>query len=171
MGADTFAAPSHPNRRRSNAAGQLGNGGFASASAFVPVSGGLTFASIAAGGSHSCGLTAAGAAYCWGSGAYGQLGNGQSGPTYNVTAPVPAAGGLAFASISAGVDHTCALTAAGKPYCWGASCLLGVGLGATGLPLAAAAWPSAWPVPSAPRGWALRRRAQQRWPAGHRQLR
>lgn len=103
-----------------NTAGQLGNGGYTDApDAFVPVTGSLTFVAIAAGGKHSCGLTAAGAAHCWGSGVWGQLGNGEFGASYNVTAPVPVSGGLAFTSITAGGDHTCALTAAGKSYCWG----------------------------------------------------
>lgn len=102
-----------------NDAGQLGNGGFVDAAAFVAVRGGLRFAAITAGGRHSCGLTAAGAAWCWGSGTWGQLGDGRNGTSYNQTAPVAVAGGLAFAAIAAGGDHTCALTAAGRPHCWG----------------------------------------------------
>jgi alpha-tubulin suppressor-like RCC1 family protein len=44
----------------------------------VAVSGGLTFAAMspAAGGVHSCGVTAAGIAYCWGGPGYGELGDG-----------------------------------------------------------------------------------------------
>ena len=83
---------------------------------------GLRFVSIAAGGAHSCGLTAAGAAHCWGSNEHGQLGNGQSGPGRNSTVPVPVGGGLAFTAISAGGSHTCALTAAGAAHCWGRCC-------------------------------------------------
>ena len=40
---------------------------------------GMRFRQIAAGSNHLCGLTDTGAAYCWGSGTYGQLGNGTRG--------------------------------------------------------------------------------------------
>ncbi|HEX4560671.1 MAG TPA: hypothetical protein VH113_02465, partial [Gemmatimonadales bacterium] len=81
------------------------------------VAGGLVFSSVSAGGNHSCGLTNAGAAYCWGLNSNGQLGNGGVGAI--VRHPVPVSGGLTFASISAGYTHSCALTAAGVAYCWG----------------------------------------------------
>ena len=42
----------------------------------VAVLGGLTFQSVSAGASHSCGLTTAGVAYCWGINTFGQLGDG-----------------------------------------------------------------------------------------------
>ena len=60
-----------------NTIGQLGTG-TAGAPSQVPVAvaGGLAFTSLAAGASHTCGLTAAGAAYCWGNGTSGQLGAG-----------------------------------------------------------------------------------------------
>jgi alpha-tubulin suppressor-like RCC1 family protein len=84
----------------------------------VPVAGGLTFSSISASGAHVCGLTGAGAGYCWGSNTGGPLGNGDS-TGAAVFSPTPVAGGLTFASIAAGVNRTCALTPAGKAYCWG----------------------------------------------------
>jgi alpha-tubulin suppressor-like RCC1 family protein len=44
------------------------------------------FASVRAGHLHSCGVTTAGAAYCWGFNLYGQLGNGTN---TNSKVPVP----------------------------------------------------------------------------------
>ncbi|PYP20711.1 MAG: hypothetical protein DMD53_09885, partial [Gemmatimonadetes bacterium] len=75
-----------------------------------------TFARVSAGGSHACGVTPGGAAYCWGANVNGQLGDGT---TTDRLSPVAVAGGLSFAAVSAGDLHTCALTAGGAAYCWG----------------------------------------------------
>ena len=81
----------------------------------LAVSGGLVFTSISAGWNNICGITASGAAYCWGSNAYGVLGNGT---TTDAATPVPVSGGLTFSSISAS-QSTCGLTLSGVAYCWG----------------------------------------------------
>jgi alpha-tubulin suppressor-like RCC1 family protein len=78
----------------------------------------LYLASVAPGGSHACGLTAAGQAYCWGQGTYGQLGDGL-GTLHLVPTPVAQPAGVAFASLSAGLRHTCGVTTAGQVMCWG----------------------------------------------------
>jgi alpha-tubulin suppressor-like RCC1 family protein len=78
--------------------------------------GGISFASVTAGESHSCGLTSAGKAYCWGDNAHGQLGTGIPG---TATAPAPVSGGLTFRSLAAGFEFTCGLTTTGSVYCWG----------------------------------------------------
>lgn len=97
--------------------GQLGDGSTNSATTTPTlVSGGLTFASVSTGSSHTCGVTTTGAAYCWGYNQFGQLGNGT---TNNSAVPVPVSGGLTFAAVSAGDFHTCAVTANGAAYCWG----------------------------------------------------
>jgi alpha-tubulin suppressor-like RCC1 family protein len=101
--------------------GELGNG--TAADKLVPtlVSGGLTFASVSVGltiwyDHHTCGVTTAGEAYCWGTGEKGQLGNGS---TEGQWVPTPVSGGLRFTRVSAGGEHTCGVTTAGEAYCWG----------------------------------------------------
>ncbi|HUX32984.1 MAG TPA: hypothetical protein VMV51_03860 [Gemmatimonadaceae bacterium] len=88
-----------------------------------PVATGLVFRDISAGARHSCAVTTAFAAYCWGSDADGALGTGAgppAGPLPSVVAaPAPVLGGITFASISAGYSHTCGLATNGEAYCWG----------------------------------------------------
>jgi hypothetical protein len=86
------------------------------------------FDAIAAHGMHACGLRS-GAAYCWGDGSGGQLGNGRF-LTRDV--PVPVAGGLAFSSLSVSAyGRSCGVTPAGEAYCWGSDFYGGLGRGAT----------------------------------------
>jgi alpha-tubulin suppressor-like RCC1 family protein len=83
------------------------------------VSGGLPFAAVSAStsaGGHTCGVTPAGSAYCWGPNSKGELGNGT---TTDSPVPVAVSGGRSFASVSAGGGHTCGVTRAGAAYCWG----------------------------------------------------
>ena len=89
------------------------------------VAGNLSFVEVDAGSGSNvngifdgggCGLTAAGAAYCWGRNDYGQLGNGQ---TTTSGIPVPVSGQFEFAAIGMGTWHTCGLTRDGEVYCWG----------------------------------------------------
>lgn len=76
----------------------------------------LLWASVSAGAWHSCGISVAGGAYCWGWNHYGQLGNGT---LSDDSVPVPIAGGLRFATLSGGGQHTCGITSTGGTYCWG----------------------------------------------------
>ncbi len=108
----------------------------------APVSGGLQFRGVSAGGFHTCGVTISRAAYCWGYNWYGGLGDGTDGlsePSIPIrTAPVAVLGGLTWNSVLAGGnDFTCALTQDGKVYCWGqnTSHELGDGTDVTGRPM------------------------------------
>jgi alpha-tubulin suppressor-like RCC1 family protein len=85
----------------------------------VPVAGGLVFASLTAGYPHTCGVTAAGIAYCWGGDRFGNLGTEPFGPTEGRSSPRSVAGGLVFAQITAGTYYTCGVTTAQLAYCWG----------------------------------------------------
>lgn len=95
----------------------------------LPVAGGLSFASLTAGTQNTCGLTAAGEAFCWGYSGMGQLGIGTD-VTPDVcqinevqapcsAGPRPVAGGLRLAVLDGRGDTVCGLTADGQAYCWG----------------------------------------------------
>ena len=103
--------------------GNLGiDNGFVSRQATpAPVRGGLRFRSVGAGGFASCGLTEAGATYCWGSNANGSTGIGEFfGYTFDPTPVVMPSGVPAFSALGvADFGHTCALAADGMAYCWG----------------------------------------------------
>ena len=116
-----------------NSSGQLGAGLTGGQSAVpVAVVGSLTFTTIVAGYTQTCGIAVGGAAHCWGDNGSGQLGTGAY---VGSPSPMPVAGGLAFTSLTAGGDlifggssswgsssyvvaHTCGVTTGGL-YCWG----------------------------------------------------
>jgi alpha-tubulin suppressor-like RCC1 family protein len=114
-----------------NGFGQLGSGTVGTAIDSVPTpvaAGGVTFAKIYAGTYHTCAISTAGAAYCWGRNDYGQLGGGSAGAA--TATPLAVTGGLLFRSLSVGELYTCGVTgnftdlsgpsaAPGTVYCWG----------------------------------------------------
>ena len=108
----------------SNGSGYLGNSSYVDS--YIPTSvitkgalDGKSITDIASGSQSTC-VVASGAAYCWGSGSYGVLGNGDN-RTYSNPVAVSTAGVLAgktVTSIAVGYYHACAI-ASGDVYCWG----------------------------------------------------
>jgi alpha-tubulin suppressor-like RCC1 family protein len=86
---------------------------------------------ISAGQNYSCALSTSGAAYCWGSNAWGVLGVGVSGGNFLVPTAVVMPTNMTFESISAGGNTTCALSRDGAAYCWGQNNAGQVGDGTT----------------------------------------
>jgi alpha-tubulin suppressor-like RCC1 family protein len=98
--------------------GQVGDGfdGWEGYHSPVPVAGQHTFTTLTAGDYHTCGIDTSGAAWCWGMGESGQLGNNSDAPRY---APVPVAGGHTFTTLTAGGVFTCGIDSSGAAWCWG----------------------------------------------------
>jgi alpha-tubulin suppressor-like RCC1 family protein len=104
-----------------NGYGQIGDGSFMPPEKTVAVQqGATTYVSIVAGDLHTCGRSAAGQTYCWGSNYTGQLGTGGSAAAYALPAAVQQ-GSVKYVDVSAGADHTCARSAPGQVYCWGSN--------------------------------------------------
>lgn len=129
-----------------NSYGQLGDGGTARSSAPVQVKGLSSAVAIAAGMYHSCAVISDGTVQCWGLNDFARLGvphkerKGKARPDRKSDAadkpkpevckakgmqypcsraPVAVSGLTDVRSVSAGVDHTCALVADGTVRCWG----------------------------------------------------
>jgi alpha-tubulin suppressor-like RCC1 family protein len=107
-----------------NSAGQLGNGTFTPASVPLEVLnsagsaplGGVV--GISVGQDHTCAVTGAGAALCWGDNSKGELGSGSSSAFSSL--PVTVSGfSSAVATIAAGSGFSCAVTKAEQALCWG----------------------------------------------------
>ena len=102
-----------------NNRGEAGTGGTTAQTTPAVVTGGIPLVAFAEGNRsyHQCGLTAAGAAYCWGDNGAGELGNG----TRTASAvPVPVSGGLTFSKLFKGIASTCGITVgSAQLHCWG----------------------------------------------------
>lgn len=111
----------------SNTDGKLGNGSAAPESTTPVAVGGplsgktVTKISTSPGSDHTCAV-ADGAAYCWGTNMWRQLGIGEGDydphPTPLAVTSTGALSGKTVTDISAGIGHTCAI-ASGAAYCWG----------------------------------------------------
>jgi alpha-tubulin suppressor-like RCC1 family protein len=85
----------------------------------------LSFLQVSAGLDHACGVTTDNRVYCWGYAQWGQLGNGAFGGPEECNThpcssrPLAVKGALRFRQVSAGYEHTCAITTEDRAYCWG----------------------------------------------------
>lgn len=108
-----------------NGFGQMLDGGGVNPHRPKIVDAGKALVTLAPGGHHLCGLDLAGAAWCWGRGDDGQLGDSSTASRLSPVAvagghryDMLAAGGLTFDVITASAYHTCGLHA-GTAWCWG----------------------------------------------------
>jgi alpha-tubulin suppressor-like RCC1 family protein len=110
--------------------GELGDGTSTQRLTPVDVSGlAAGVSSIVVGGAgnpgHSCAVTVAGAAKCWGANYHGELGDKS---TVNRSTPVNVFGlSSGVAGVTAGPANTCAVTTTGAAKCWGQGDTLGDG--------------------------------------------
>src|SRR5258705_6530588 len=84
----------------------------------VAVSGGMKFARIRAGGSHTCALGVDSRIYCWGDNLRGALGDPA---VRGSTTPVPIVSADAFTDLAVGGSHSCGIRTDGTVFCWGAN--------------------------------------------------
>jgi alpha-tubulin suppressor-like RCC1 family protein len=115
-----------------NGSGQLGDGlritnGNTYTRTPSAVVGGLTFRSLHASQSYTCGLTTSGQGYCWGSGG-ARFGSNFSGEISTPRA-IP---GYTWKQLSAGARQACGITTNDELYCWGSN-----GFGQLGNPVGA----------------------------------
>jgi hypothetical protein len=101
----------------SNSQGELGDGTRTDRLTPVPVTRGLTFRQLAAGGRHTCGVTSDDFLFCWGLNNSGQVGD--SSTSFRRIKPALVSRGVHWHQVDAGARHTCAVTTADAAYCWG----------------------------------------------------
>ncbi|MBI3775911.1 MAG: hypothetical protein HY273_10235 [Gammaproteobacteria bacterium] len=113
-----------------NSYGQLGNGSTMNSTTPVAVTGlSGSVTTLAAGNQHTCALTSVGAIQCWGFNTNGQLGNGSN--TSSTTPVTVTSLSGSVLTLTAGAQHTCALSNVGTAQCWGYNLYGQLGNGST----------------------------------------
>uniref|UniRef100_A0A4W5PCB8 Uncharacterized protein n=1 Tax=Hucho hucho TaxID=62062 RepID=A0A4W5PCB8_9TELE len=93
---------------------------------------GVPVTQVAAGGTHTLALTLPdGKVFTWGQNSSGQLGLGKGEPSTLSPQPVKSLSGIPLAQITAGGDHSFALTLSGAVFGWGKNSAGQLGLGDT----------------------------------------
>lgn len=114
-----------------NGSGRVGDGSTTSimtTPVVVQTPAGVSFTKVEAGGVFSLGLATDGSIYAWGNNFSGALGNGTQLDS-SVPVRVQTPPGVTFTQISAGTDHSLALSSTGVLYAWGFNGGGQVGLG------------------------------------------
>ncbi|MDD4964543.1 MAG: FG-GAP-like repeat-containing protein [Gallionella sp.] len=113
-----------------NSSGQLGNNTVVTSVVPVDVTGLASNVTAGAASSyHTCAIVSAGGTKCWGTNAYGELGDGTITQRLIPTDVSTLTSGVS--AVSAGLWHTCALTSLGGVKCWGWNLSGQVGDGST----------------------------------------
>lgn len=97
--------------------GQIGDGEARTVPFPVRVVTDRSFTLLKGGARHTCGVAEDGEALCWGSGAAGALGIGDTPDLRSV--PTPVAGDRSWDRLAAGGGHTCGIDERGDLWCWG----------------------------------------------------
>ena len=104
----------------SNDSGRLGDGTQIWAQRPVLVRDLTSATSLAAGGQHTCAVSADQTVRCWGSDVDGQLGDGTTlAATPYSAVPAKVVGLEGVTAVAAGQTHTCALPSDASVVCWG----------------------------------------------------
>jgi hypothetical protein len=94
------------------------------------------FVALTAGFRHTCGLVAGGAAYCWGTSAFGSMGDGNTAGHTTTGVATAVVGGIQFSMLTISTSDTplaltCGVSLAGDGYCWGSHSRFALGTAAT----------------------------------------
>jgi alpha-tubulin suppressor-like RCC1 family protein len=112
-----------------NIYGQAGDGSTTNRSSPADVAG-LNATSLAVGGQHTCALTSSGGVKCWGANWNGQVGDGTRSNRLTPTDVSDLTS--AVGSVTAGENHSCAVTTTGAAKCWGSNNTGEIGDGTAG---------------------------------------